>query len=153
MTNDTTTNKSTPQRGRPSAEAKGRVKRPTRIPMSGQRMRMHIEEEDKDPAYHYAWINDQGSLLHNAIRAGYLHVSVEEMPTWGTPDVDSASGSSSHVCMPVGDKVMAYLMKQPIEYYEEDQAAHQAAIDAREADMKKSLNSGQNGTYGKVDIA
>jgi hypothetical protein len=121
--------------------------------MSGQRMRMHIDEDDKDPAFHYAWINDQRGLIQRAIKAGYEHVTTAEIPSWGEADVDSADSSSSLVSMPVGDKVIAYLMKQPMEYYEEDQAEEQALVDAREADMKKSLNSGQNGTYGKVDIA
>lgn len=149
MSNTANTVKAT--RGRPPM-AKG-AKRPKRIPMSGQRMRMHIEEEDKDPNFHYAWINDQKGLLHRARTAGYEHVLTSEMPSWGESDVDSADSSSSVVTMPVGDKLLAYLMKQPMEYWEADHAEEQRIVDAREADMKKELNSGQNGTYGKVDIA
>jgi hypothetical protein len=143
----------TVNRGRPAGKAGTRAKRPTRIPMSGQRMRMHIEEEDKDPAFHYAWINDSRGLIQRAIKAGYEHVSVAEIPSWGTPDVDSASGTSTHISMPVGDKVIAYLMKQPMEFHDEDQAEKDRLIDAREADLKRELNSGRDGTYGKVDIA
>lgn len=148
--NSTTNTKGT--RGRPATKVT-REKRPKRIPMSGQRMRMHIDEDDKDPAFHYAWINDQRGLIQRAIKAGYEHVTTAEIPSWGEADVDSADSSSSLVSMPVGDKIIAYLMKQPMEYYEEDQAEHAALVDARETDMKKSLNSGQNGTYGKVEIA
>ena len=149
MSNTTTT----VNRGRPAGKAATKAKRPTRIPMSGQRMRMQVEEEDKDPGFHYKWINDQRGLVQRALKAGYEYVTIEEIPSWGTPDVDSASGTSSYVSMPVGDKVVAYLMKQPIEFYEEDRAEMDAITDAREADMKKTLNSGQNGTYGKVDIS
>ncbi|MGW8181752.1 MAG: hypothetical protein ACWGQW_23730, partial [bacterium] len=71
---DTTVTKT---RGR---SAHGHKVRPTRIPMSGQRMRMHIEEEDQDPAFHYAWITDKRGLLQRALRAGYVHVTREEVP-------------------------------------------------------------------------
>ena len=134
-------------RGRPR-----KAVRPTRVPMSGQRMRMHIDEEDKDPNFHYAWINDQSGLVHRAKKAGYEHVPLTEIPSWGTPDVDSADPTASIISMPVGNKVIAYLMKQPMEYYEEDQDEMNALVNARESDMKKELNSGQNGTYGKVEF-
>ena len=140
-------------RGRPSTKVTG-AKRPQRIPMSGLRKRMHIDVEDQDPNFHYAWINDQVDLISRAKRAGFEHVTIAEMPQWGTaPDVDSASPASSLVSIKVNATTTAYLMKQPMEYYEEDRAAINALVDAREADMKKSLNSGQNGTYGKVEIS
>jgi hypothetical protein len=120
--------------------------------MSGQRMRMHIEEEDKDPAFHYAWINDQSGLIQRAKKAGYEHVLVSEIPHWGDTSVDSADATSSVISMPVGGKTIAYLMKQPMEYYEEDQDEMNSLIDSREADMKKELNSGKGGTYGSVDF-
>ena len=43
-------------------------------------------------------------------------------------------------------------MKQPMEYYEEDQKEKNDLVDAREADMKKQLNSEKDGTYGKVEF-
>jgi hypothetical protein len=52
----------------------------------------------------------------------------------------------------VGNGVTAFLMKQPREYYEEDQKAMHDLVDQREGDMKRSLNSGDNGTYGEVTI-
>jgi len=131
-----------------------RTERPKRIPMSGARKRMHIDEEDKDPNFHYAWINDQTDLLHRAKRASYEHVTVAEMPQWGTAsDVDSADPASSIVSMKVNENTTAYLMKLPMEYYLQDRAEMHTLVDAREADMKKSLNSGQNGQYGKVEFS
>ena len=59
----------TVKRGRPTKAT--RTERPKRIPMSGSRKRLHIEDEYKDPNFHYAWINDQKDLLHRAHRAGY----------------------------------------------------------------------------------
>jgi hypothetical protein len=151
MSNTTTTKKT---RGRPATKQATHAKeRPTRIPMSGSRKRMHVDEADLDSNFHYAWINDQKDLIHRAKRAGYEHVTVAELPHWGTPDVDSAGSTSSLVSMKVNADTTSYYMKQPMEYYEEDQAEKDALVDAREADMKKNLNSGNEGTYGKVDFS
>ena len=147
--NTTTVKTETAKRGRPSTK---RTERPTRVPMSGQRLRMEISAEEKDPAFHYAWINDDKDLIFRAKRAGFDHVLLEELPSWGQSSVDSANPVDSLVSMPVGHGKVAFLMKQPIEFYEEDREASDRIVDAREADMKKQLNSGQDGTYGKVDI-
>lgn len=150
MTSNTNTTKTTAQRGRPSTQ---RADRPKRVPMSGQRMRMEISAEEKDPNFHYAWINDDKDLIFRAKRAGYEHVHIDELPSWGQVDVDSANSTDSLVSMPVGQGKTAYLMKLPKEYFEEDMKAHADLVDAREADLKKELNSGQNGTYGEVNIS
>ena len=129
------------------------VRRPKRVPMSGSRKRMHIEADLLDPDFHYAWITDQKDLIFRAQRAGYEKVLTSEIPSWGVADVDSADSSSSVVCMPVGNGFMGYYMKQPMEYYEEDQKSMNDLVDRREGDMKKQLNSGDNGTYGEVKFA
>lgn len=139
--------------GRSTTKTSTRTDRkPTRVPMSGSRKRMEIDREDLDARFHYAWISDTKDLIFRAKRAGYENVLTSEIPSWGVADVDTADSSSSVVSMPVGPNVQGYLMKQPMEYYEEDQAELQAVVDRREGDMKKQLNSGDNGTYGEVKI-
>ena len=145
----TTTTKETRGRAKPAA----RAERPVRIPMSGSRKRMYIDEEFQDPTFHYAWINDQKDLIFRAKRAGFEHVLVSEIPSWGTPDVDSADPTASFISMPVGHGTSAFYMKQPVEFYEEDQKIMADIVDARESDMKKDLNSGQDGKYGEVDFS
>lgn len=132
-------------------------RKPKRVPMSGQRLKMSLEEADLDPNFHYAWINDQKGLLYSAKRAGYEHVTLAEVPVWGERSIDSANPTESFVSMPVGHEkngnvIIAYLMKQPMEYYEEDQAAHAALVNDREAELKRSLNSNEDGRYGSVEI-
>ena len=145
---NTTTN-----RGRKPKGAGNEVtQRKRRVPMSGSRQRMQLDEREMDKAFHYAWINDTGSLLHSAQRAGYEHVYQSEMPSWGVRDVDSANATGDTISMPVGRGVTAYLMKQPIEFYEEDKVLHDEQVDQREADMKRQLNSTADGRYGKVSI-
>jgi hypothetical protein len=139
-----------PRRGRPP---KVRTERPTRIPMSGSRKRMHIEDEDKDPNFHYAWINDQKDLIPRAKRAGYEHVMLSEIPSWGSPGVDSADSTSSMISMKVSADITAYMMKQPMEFYDEDQKSKNDVVDARESGMKQELNSGTDGKYGSVEFS
>ena len=136
-------------RGRTATAGRAKA-HPVRVPMSGSRKRMHIDEEFQDPNYHYAWINDQKDLIFRANRAGYVHVLGSEIPSWGVRDVDSANPAESQISMPVGGGVIAYLMKQPMEFYLEDQAEMNAQVDAREAEMKKELNSEKDGKYGGV---
>jgi hypothetical protein len=138
-------------RGRP-AKAKGAASRPTRIPLSGSRKRMHVDP-DLFPGYHIAWINDQKDLVFRAKRALYENVTVDEIPGWGSADVDAADSASSLVSMKVDNDTTAYLMKLPMEYWNADQAEKRALNEARTADMKKDLNSGKEGTYGEVDIS
>ena len=149
---NTTTAKKEVKRGRPTAA--NRKKHPNRVPMSGSRLRMEIPEEDKDPAFFYKWIGDDGKgFLHRAKQAGFAHCETSEFPTFGYTDVDSSAGTDSVISMPGGAGVTMYLMKQAMEHYLEDKEDMAKLVDAREADMKKSLNSGKEGTYGKVDFS
>lgn len=152
MSNTTTHKHNTRKRGRPAQTDTVHAKRPKRASMFGTRLKMQLNHEELDESYHYAWINDTGDLIHQAKRSGYEHVTLDEVPTWGELSVDRGDPTSSIVQMPVGHGTVAYLMKQPMEFYEEDRGELDALTDAREADLKKSLNSGNDGTYGKVEI-
>ena len=143
--------KKTETRGRPTNGSKTNS-RPTRIPMSGSRKRMHVDPE-LFPGFHIAWINDQKDLIPRAKRALYEHVRISELPHWGSDDPDAASSPDSLVSMTVSEGVTAYLMKLPLEFWEEDQRTKREENEARTADLKKDLNSGQNGTYGNVEIS
>lgn len=138
--------------GRP-VKAK-RTERPIRVPMSGGQKRMHIDEEYKDSNYHYAWVNDQKDFIFRSKRAGFVHVETSEIPSWGvTKDVDSAESTANVISMNAGRGVTTYLMKQPMEFYEEDQKTAADEALAREQGMKQQLNSGQDGTYGEVKFS
>ena len=110
--------------GRSTTKTSTRIDRkPVRVPMSGSRKRMEIDKDDLDAGFHYAWISDTKDLIFRSKRAGYENVLTSEIPSWGVADVDTADSSSSVVSMPVGPGVQGYFMKQPMEYYEEDQKA------------------------------
>ena len=67
--------------------------------------------------------------------------------------LDTGSSTSSFISTNVGQGVTAYLMKQPMEYHEEDLKIQRDQNESRMADLKRELNKGDKGTYGKVDIS
>lgn len=143
-------NRTRPTRGVRADE----TKRPSkRIPLSGERYRMKLDESRLDPDFFYRWVNDTGSDLRKFKDAGYIHVMSDEGVVYGERSVDTADSTSSVVSMDVGLGVTAYLMKQPMRFHEEDVALHNQQVDESEADLKSRLNSGKDGTYGEVKIS
>lgn len=147
--------KVTAKRGRPTKASRGdhvTGKRPSaRIPLSGSRKRLHLNEKELDPAFHYKWANDVDDNLRQYIDAGYVHVGADEGLRIGQRAIDNPDGeTSSVVSRDVGKGVTTFLMKQPIEFYEEDKGLKEAATNRRDESMRESLNSGHEGTYGEV---
>jgi len=145
--NDTTQTQAIRGRGKPTTS---RAQRPKRVSLSGARKRLHIPEDYKDPAFHYAWIADEKDMVNRAKRAGYECVKHDEMPDLGY-DVDA--GGEGLLTTNMGHGVTGYLMKQPMEFHEEDLEELRQINRDRVADIKKELNDGKDGKYGKVDIS
>jgi hypothetical protein len=122
-----------------------RAQRPDRIPITGFRDKLTVE--GKEPGFHYAWIRDD--FVARAERASYEYVT-HEVIVGDTRIAASAIGGK--VSIPGGNGVTLFLMRVPQEYYDSDMDEMQAEVDAREADMKRTLNSGQDGQYGKVEV-
>jgi hypothetical protein len=151
--NDTTNTKAaTPKRGRPASRQETvRPKRPERIPLDGSRTRLALDEASLDPAYHYKWVNDVDDKIQRFKNAYYEHVTGEEGLKIGQRSIDSSTGEVASVVSRDGGRgIKVYLMKIPIEFYEEDKAAKEAATERRADSLKRSLNSGQDGMYGGV---
>ena len=123
-------------------------KRPNRLPVSGRRDILTVE--GKDPNYKYSWVNDDRGMVERFKQGGYDFV--EHDVVVGQQTADSSKATSKVVSKNVGGGITAYLMRIPKELWEEDYAAKHRRIDASEADMKRTLNSGKDGTYGKVSI-
>ena len=123
--------------------------RPVRTPVSGRRDVMTVANTDE--AFVYRWVNDTQGRIDLFLKGGYEFV--QEDLAVGDKSVDSTSDISSMVSKGVGGGTTAYLMRISKEFYEEDRAAANRAIDENEADMKRTLNSGKDGTYGSVKIS
>jgi hypothetical protein len=109
---------------------------------------MNYSEEAKDPNYYYYWFNDVNDDIHRAKLAGFEHVKAESHEVGGR-GVDSSKTDTSIISMPVGQGVTAYLMRQPMEYRNEDLAIRNANVNATEESL---LNSRQEGRYGDIKI-
>lgn len=103
---------------------------------------------DKDPNYHYRFVNDTGSRLTNFQQAGYEFVSDTEL-TVGDSRVSDPSAIDSRKSVISNDGTTSYLMKIKKEFYEEDQAAKADHIAEQESAMTADASQGM---YGKVDL-
>lgn len=113
-----------------------RTNRPSRVPLHEQRDVMNVS--DRDPDYHYRWVNDveQGQRVMKFQKAGYE--VVQDKVAVGDPTVESKTDNTSSVNTKyVGNNMKAILMRIPKEWYEEDQAAKQAKVDESEYLMKQ----------------
>lgn len=133
-----------------SAAKKNVVTRPKRVPLSGPRDLLTIE--GAEAGFVYRWINDLDNRIGRALQAGYEFV--EDVTKVGEKTVDFDPRQNNETCTSkgVGKGVTAYLMRIPKEWYDQDQAEKQAAINAGEEDMYRQLNQSGDGRYGKVIV-
>lgn len=123
-------------------------KRVVRKPLSA-RGPLNITGE-KDPNFHYRFVNDIGSRVYNYQQAGYEIVTDGDL-TVGDSRVSDASdlGSPRRV---VGDQgTTSVLMRIPKEYFDEDQAKKNAALDEQDQAMKQQATKDLD--YGKLQIS
>lgn len=88
------------------------------------------------PGFRLYWFNDTPGRVARAKEAGYEHVLD---PASGEPvkrNVGRGEGSQAGLT--------AYLMKIPIEWYQEDTAAAQAALETRLRDIREGRGQGEN---------
>jgi hypothetical protein len=101
---------------------------------------------NQDPNFVYRVVNDTDGRVARAEEGGYEVVtSAQEL---GDATVDSATAVGSAVTRPVGGGVTGVLMRIKREWYDEDQVAKQAKVDAAEAGLKQK----KSGQYGGVLI-
>lgn len=103
---------------------------------------------DKDPNYHYRFVNDTGSRIANFQAAGYEFVTDESLVVGDNRVVDASDlGSGKRVIS--NDGTVSYLMRIKKEWYDEDQATKAEHIAEQEKAMKQDATQGM---YGKLDI-
>lgn len=124
-----------------------RSKRKVRTPINGYRNIMGVTGQE--PGWHYCWVNDDNVPRHEG--AGYEFVTHDVVV--GDRKVNAASAIGGKVSLPVGNGVIAYLMRLEQEYYDEDMASYHAEIDENESAMRQNLNSKEDGRYGGVQIS
>lgn len=123
-------------------------KRTRRTPLGARRMKLTVPEEYKDPGYVYRFINDSGMRIPQAEDGGYEKVYNRDIPV-GEDSMDRGRGVGSAVRVYVGtdrigEPMYAYLMRIKKEWYEEDQAEKQKAVDLVDAQIKRGKTPGTN---------
>lgn len=106
-----------------------------------------LPDQDK---FHYHWVNDVGERLHQRFTEGYDFVEKGGL-TAGDITVESARGTDSLLKKGVGRGVTAYLMKVPIEIYNE----YQDEKRQRNAQVDEEIRGSgkQAGLYGEVKVS
>ena len=106
--------------------------RPARKPFGAMQQKLAYAQREN---YHRHWFNDTGDRIHRATEAGYDHVK----------DNDGKNVSYVVGTTDGGQPLRAFLMEIPEEWYQEDMAAQQREIDAKEASIKSGQLERQSG--------
>jgi hypothetical protein len=130
--------------------------RPKRVPISGSREVLTVRgAEELEKEFHLCWVNDY--LVEKFKLAGYEFIYwnelTEENTQVGDVRINADSPMESRVSKSVGNGVTGFLMKLPLEYWEEDQAEKAKRSKETEQAMRKSFIENDNGRYGNVQIA
>ena len=107
-----------------SLPKKTHTERKKRIPVSGDERNV-LTVRNKEPGFVYRFVNNVSDRIQKFMDAGYEPVSRESAGAIGDRRVDSSEGTSSIVEKSVGLGQKAILMRQPEEFYSEDQQTKQ----------------------------
>lgn len=122
--------------------------RARRVPLGTPEMKLTAENRE---GYVRRWFNGKGNRLSRAQQAGYTFVEDDTFIGEGAESRNSDIGSAVSQIVGTnedGSPLRAYLMEIRREWYEEDQAAKQAAIDEREDAIR---NGSVNDEQGRQD--
>jgi hypothetical protein len=124
------------------------AKRRERTPITGTRALLEVR--GKESGYHYAWINDKDVPLRQD--NGFEHVRHPVQVGARRLDVGKV-GTDQFICVNVGQGVIAYLMRIPQEFYDEDMLDAQRVVDEKTtAQIANLTKDGLSGDKAKVDI-
>lgn len=119
-----------------------------RIPVGGHRDKLGVT--GRDPNYFYRWVEDiheAGQEIFNYIQGGYTFAPKEGLNI-GENFVYASENVGSVVRKPSGDRFL-FLMRLPLDLYEQDQRDKQKRIDETEEQMIGDRNTQRDdGQYG-----
>ena len=132
--------------------AKNTRRKAERVPISGQND--PLEVNGKDPDFYYRWVLDKSEKGTNILkheRAGYVFAEKSEGLIIGSSSVYVNDHVGSFIRVPAGKSgENMYLMKQPMEYREEDLGAKATTVNATEERLQAGNEA--DGRYGRVKI-
>ena len=101
-----------------------------------------------DPNYNYRWVNDEGSEIDVMKSYGYDVVEDHNVSVRSKNPTGSGSIKSVVVDKRTGKK--GVLMRQPIEFHEEDRKLRAKAIAESEASIFRQMKN-EDGRYGEIE--
>lgn len=119
--------------------------RKQRTPVGGARDILTIP--GMDPKFHYRWVRDNPGRIQRFQEGGW-EVVTDDLEV-GQNTVDRNTKLGSGVTKASGDGGVLVAMRIPKEWFDEDQAAKQAKLDAMEATMKQEAMLGR---YGVLEV-
>lgn len=131
------------RRGRDDTRTEGIKARSTRRPLGGLRFNLEVPEHLKQPGFHYRFFTDKN--IRRALDAGFMPVLSDGSEYDRDSDAHRNTDSWHMVAkgyVEDGNQTKAsvnYLMKQPMAFYEEDQAYRHSKVD----DIEKALKRGE----------
>lgn len=135
---------------RNAAKKSAQIRADVRVPIGAKRELLNVS--DTPEGYKDRIVNDNPGRIEKFKRAGY---EIVENATLGTSHVDGTSANAGAASKDVGKGVTAYVMRQRLDYYNEDQAAKQQQVDESEASNRRSKVNAEDstdGSYGEVKI-
>ena len=124
-----------------------RTARSTRVPVTERNI---LSVEGKEDGYHYRIVNDIGDRVQQLMDAGYEIVDASSVQV-GDKRINSTSPEGTQAQVSVGGGVKAFVMRQKLDWYNEDQAAKQARVNQLEETITQS--AGANGLSGSVKLS
>lgn len=131
-------------------------KRPNREESAHKRRRTLADDlgagrlnvENLDPNFHYRIENDENGKIERLKAMGYENVTHNEGTTMGDANADEVGDLVQTTVNKEG--VKGYLLKQPIEFYEEDEKFLQDQVNKTEEGMFKNAEN-EKGRYGTIE--
>ena len=127
------------------ALSKAPERRTRRTPLEGRNI---LTVSGKEEGYVYRFVNDTGDRVQAFLDNGWEKVPAKNVRV-GDKRLGVAGTEGSDAMASVGQGTKAFVLRIRDEWYQEDQAAKQAKVNAtEEATRQQALD----GTYGKLDI-
>jgi len=135
--------------------------KPKRVSITGQRDVLNVTGYEFDfNNFHYCWVNDfintgNTDNIQKYVAAGYEFCIRTPSTSVGEAKVDKPSSmTDNRITMPVGNGRTGYLMRVPLEYYNEDVESYNDRVDQNEKEWRDRLVNEGNaaGLYGKISV-
>jgi hypothetical protein len=128
------------------AIAKAPERRVRRTPVGTRNV---LTVNGKEAGYTYRLVNDSGDRVQEFLDNGWEVVKKDSVRV-GDKRLGNSSATGSVATANVGQGMQAVVLRIKQEWYEDDQAAKQAQVNATE---EATRSEALNGTYGKLEIS